>query len=183
MIKELLYKFMSLVENRQIDIYNEFSFQHEMGIYLRSKLDGYKVQFERNTKHFDISGTVKHEIDIVVFNDNEKYAIELKYPLNGQYPEQMYSFAKDIAFMEELIERGFDGAYCVTLVNDKNFYSGKKTDGIYSYFRTNAMLGGNIEKPTGKSEETIELKKSYSIKWEGQTAKMKYYIVDINEGI
>ena len=82
--------------------------------------------------------------------------------------------------MEQLAEAGFERAYCITLVNDKNFYSGKKTDGIYSYFRTNAMLEGIIEKPTGKSEETIELKKSYSIKWEGLTAKMKYYIVDIS---
>ena len=183
MIKELLYKFMYLVENRQIDIYNEFSFQHELGIFLRSHLGDYKVQFERNTKHFGILDTVKHEIDIVVFNDNEKHAIELKYPLNGQYPEQMYLFAKDIAFMEQLVEAGFDGAYCVTLVNDRNFYSGKKTDGIYSYFRANGSVCGVIAKPTGKSKETIELKKSYSIKWEGLMEKMKYYIVDINEGV
>ena len=180
MIKELVYRFMNLVENGHIEVYNEFSLQHELGIFLRNQLVGYKVQFERNAKHFGISETVKHEIDIVVFNNAERYAIELKYPLNGQYPEQMYSFVKDIAFMEQLAEAGFEGAYCITLVNDKNFYSGKKTDGIYSYFRTNAMLGGIIEKPTGKSEETIELKKSYSIKWEGLTTKMKYYIVDIS---
>ena len=28
--------------------------------------------------------------------------MELEYPVNGQYPEQMYSFIKDIAFMEQL---------------------------------------------------------------------------------
>ena len=183
MIKDLLYKFMSLVEDRQIEVYNEFSFQHELGIFLRSHLDGYKVQFERNTKYFGISETVKHEIDIVVFNEAEKYAIELKYPLNGQYPEQMYSFAKDIVFMEQLVEAGFDGAYCVTLVNDKNFYSGKKTDGIYSYFRAKGSLRGVIAKPTGKSEDSLEIKKAYSIKWEGNTAEVKYYIVDINAGV
>ena len=183
MIKELLYKFMRLVEDRQIEVYNEFSFQHELGIFLRSHLDGYKVQFERNTKYFGITDTVKHEIDIVVFNDIEKYAIELKYPLNGQYPEQMYSFVKDIVFMEELTEAGFDGAYCVTLVNDKNFYFGKKTDGIYSYFRANSSVCGVIAKPTGKSEDSIEIKKTYPIKWEGSTAGMKYYIVDINAGV
>ena len=182
MIKELFYKFMCLVENNQIEVYNEFSFQHELGIFLRNQLEGYKVQFERNTKHFGISGTVKHEIDIVVFNDTKRYAIELKYPLNGQYPEQMYAFAKDIAFMEQLQNMGFDGAYCITLVNDKNFYSGKKRDGIYSYFRGSNNLSGVVEKPTGKSEESIELEKSYSIKWEGLTADIRYYIIDINEG-
>ena len=183
MIKKLLIEFMSIIDDRQIEVYNEFSFQHELGIFLRSHLDGYKVQFERNTKHFGITETVKHEIDIVVFNEAEKYAIELKYPLNGQYPEQMYSFAKDIAFMEQLVEAGFNGAYCVTLVNDKNFYSGMKTDGIYSYFRANGSLRGVIEKPTGKSEDSIEIKKAYSIKWEGNTAELKYYIVDINASV
>ena len=34
---------------KENDIYNEFSFQHELGIYLRNVLPkDYKVQFERN---------------------------------------------------------------------------------------------------------------------------------------
>lgn len=41
-------------------------------------------------------------MDIVIYNESEKYAIELKYPQNGQYPEQMFSCVKDIKFMEEL---------------------------------------------------------------------------------
>ncbi len=28
--------------------------------------------------------------------------LELKYPRNGQHPEQMFSFCKEIAFVEEL---------------------------------------------------------------------------------
>ena len=65
---------------------------------------------------------------------------------------------------------------------EKNFYSGKKTDGIYSFFRSSNKLAGVVEKPTGKSEESIELETSYSIKWEGLTADIRYYIIDINEG-
>ena len=38
----------------------------------------------------------------------------------------MYSFIKDIAFMEQLKNNGFDYTHCLTMVNDKNFYSGKK---------------------------------------------------------
>ena len=78
MIKELLYEFMSIVEDNQVEIYNEFSLQHELGIFLRTQLSDYKVQFERNTKFFEITGTTKHEIDIVVYNEKEKYAVELK---------------------------------------------------------------------------------------------------------
>lgn len=55
---------------------------------------------------FYIDGdTVKLEIDIVVNKGRimgPKYAVELKFPGNGQHPEQMFSFAKDIMFMEQL---------------------------------------------------------------------------------
>ena len=183
MIKRLLYEFMGMVESERVEVYNELSLQHELGIFLRERLSGYKVQFERNTRFFGISGTIKHEIDIVVFNDLERYAVELKYPVNGQYPEQMYSFVKDIVFMEQLKGNGFDATYCLTMVKDRNFYSGKKIDGIYAYFRRNEILGGTIEKPTGKSEESVALGKRYKIKWEGETKQLKYYIVDIDKSV
>ena len=167
---------MDLVANGKIEVYNEFSLQHELGIFLRGMLPDYKVQFERNTKFFGISGTVKHEIDIVIYNDKEKYALELKYPVNGQYPEQMFSFIKDICFMEELKEQGFNQTFCLTLVQDKNFYSGKKVDGIYEYFRLQTDITGKIEKPTGKKDEVITLKKTYSINWKGDDL-FRYYII------
>ncbi len=182
MIKELLNEFMGMVENKQIEVYNEFSLQHELGIFLRNRLSEYKVQFERNTKFFGITGTVKHEIDIVIFNDDERYAVELKYPVNGQYPEQMYSFIKDIVFMEQLKDKGFNTTYCLTMVNDKNFYSGKKTDGIYAFFRKKDVLGGTVEKPTGRREEAVTLNREYKIDWNGKTERLKYYIVEISKG-
>ena len=40
--------------------------------------------------------------------------------------------------MEQLKDFGFSGTYCVTLVKDKNFYSGLKKDGIY----VDRTLGG-----------------------------------------
>ncbi len=181
MIKDLLQEFMRLIENGKVDVYNEFSFQHELGIFLRNRLVGYKVQFERNTNFFGIHDLIKHEIDIVIYNKNTKWAIELKYPKNGQYPEQMYSFIKDIAFMEQLKKNGFENCYCLTMVNDKNFYSGRKIDGIYDYFRNSGTLGGEIFKPTGSIEEKITLEGIYVIKWESENEKMKYYIVDIGE--
>ena len=103
------------------DIYNEFSLQHELGIYLRNRLKGtqYKVQFERNSRDFFEKDTeVKHEIDIVVISRDKKEkfaAIELKYPKNGRYPEEMFDFCKDICFMEEVRCGGFKHAYCLIL--------------------------------------------------------------------
>ena len=175
-IEQLLNSFMSLVALGGVEVYNEFSLQHELGIFLRAKLTGYKVQFERNTKYFGISGTVKHEIDIVIYNELEKHAIELKYPLNGQYPEQMFSFVKDIKFMEELKAAGFDSTYCLTLVQDKNFYTGQKQDGIYAYFRGEEPVHGSIIKPTGKKDEQLYLNGEYGIAWK-KCGEMMFYLI------
>lgn len=177
-IRKLLENFMVLVESGEVELYNEFSLQHELGFFLRANVIGYKVQFERNTNFFGIQGTVKHEIDIVIYNDKEKYAIELKYPLNGQYPEQMFSFVKDIKFMEELKESGFDSTYCLTLVQDKNFYSGRKQDGIYAFFRGDKTVCDLICKPTGKKDEQLKINGKYRICWRA-CDNMKYYIVGI----
>ncbi len=177
-LEEILSEYMKHVIAGEIEVYNEFSLQHELGIFLREKLPGYKVQFERNTRFFGISNTTKHEIDIVIFNDNERYAIELKYPLNGQYPEQMFAFVKDIKFMEELKKKGFDDTFCLTLVEDKNFYSGTKQDGIYAYFRGNTPVHGTIVKPTGKKDEQVEIMGSYLIEWK-RTVGMAYYLCRI----
>lgn len=170
-------QFFALLSRKQIEVYNEFSLQHELGIYLRKVFPQYKIQFERNTKFFGISDCIKHEIDIVIYNETEKYAIELKYPLNGQYPEQMYSFIKDIKFCEELKENGFNSTFCVTLVQDKNFYEGKRIDGIYSYFRSNNAISGIITKPTGAKKEDVKVHGLYHINWENCNDE-RFYIVE-----
>lgn len=175
-IESLLKQFLLLVQDNRVEIYNEFSLQHELGIFLRERAEGYKVQFERNTKFFGIKGTVKHEIDIVIYNDTEKYAIELKYPLNGQHPEQMFSFVKDIRFMEELKESGFDGTYCLTIVEDSKFYAGDKKDGIYTYFRSDTPIHGKITKPTGKKDDEVTVNGCYITTWKPCGDKMYYLI-------
>ena len=166
-------------------IYNEFSLQHELGIYLRANMPDYKVQFERNATYLGINDTVKHEIDIAVFKEKDKgerYAIELKYPKNGQYPEQMYQFIKDIKFMEEVKDAGFAETYCITLVDDPKFYSnnkGYKTEGIYQYFRVGSsgtinLPSTTISKPTGVTGATssIKLNVAHAVKWERLTGHM-----------
>ncbi len=73
-LEEILSEYMKHVIAGEIEVYNEFSLQHELGIFLREKLPGYKVQFERNTRFVGISNTTKHEIDIVMLDENERYA-------------------------------------------------------------------------------------------------------------
>lgn len=65
--------------------------------------------------------------------NSEKYAIELKCPLNGQYPEQ-------------LKERGFTNTCCLVLASNRLFYQGKSYEGIYKYFREEYSVYGVIFK-------------------------------------
>lgn len=183
-LKRLIVKFFSYAEMERIEIYNEFSLQHELGIFLRKELDGYKIQFERNVSYFSIgSKTIKKEIDISIFNNDktEKYAIELKHPLSGQYPEQMYSFVKDIKFMEELKENGFIKNAVVALVSDRPFYEGRNNNGIYRYFRDEYKVYGNIFKPTGatKGKEFIPIKRDYDFTWQSLNGDRKYFVIEI----
>ena len=80
--------------------------------------------------------------------------------------------------MEELKNNGFINTYCLTLVQDHNFYSGKKVHGIYSYFRDDKLLAGIIQKPTGKKNEVISLAGNYIIHWETKN-NWSYYIIEI----
>lgn len=175
------------------DIYNEFSLQHELGIFLRNILpSNFKVEFERNAVSFfgmDKENIVKKEIDISVFNEDktEKYAIELKFLQNGQYPESMYACVKDIKFMEQLKNHGFTNTFCLTIALEEGFYtSGAKKDGIYNYFREENRVYGKIDKPTGekKEEDFIELEKDYPIEWldiilNDSEKKGKFYVIQI----
>ncbi|NLC40467.1 MAG: hypothetical protein GX763_06075 [Clostridiaceae bacterium] len=183
-LKPLIYDFFSYTEQNNIELYNEFSLQHELGIYLRNILPGYRVQFERNVSYFaDVKNTIKKEIDISIFSPDikEKYAIELKFPLNGQYPEQLYSFVKDIKFMEQVKTLGFLHTYCISLVADRPFYFGNNNHGIYAYFREKHVISGRIYKPTGsgKNIDYIEVDGEYPFVWEELTNGRKFYCIEI----
>lgn len=196
------------------DLYNEISLQLELGIYLRKLYgsSGYKVQFERNINSFHpistpSGGFVKKEIDIVIFNgdkDNfngdkdkpekstERYAIELKFPVNGQYPEEMYAFVTDMQFMEEVkVHAGFKETYCITLVEDPKFHTGASCQcdrkGIYQYFRGDkrkhcpVRILGPMYKPTGTGKEVDyrQVASGPTINWQtpsGSTVR-RYYIL------
>lgn len=102
-----------------------------------------------------------------MYDKNTKIAcLELKYPKNGQYPEQMYSFCKDIKFLEQLKEIGFSKCIFLAIVDDKKFYAEEgKIDGIYKYFRSNKLLNGRIIKPTGYKNSFLDLLGEYKIIW------------------
>jgi len=212
--KKLFFSFFN--ELKEEEVYNEFSLQHELGIYLRKELlknGNFKVQFEKNSldvlgyeepypqneleKRFGKKEIRKKEIDIVIYQEETEgfknliASIELKYPRNGQVPESMYSFIKDIRFLEGLTKKGcqnekcFVKGYFICVVDNPLFYEvKKKKDGIYKYFRNEnyeVIIQKKTKKPTGKHIDAydIVLEKEHNEKWKPQNDKIKYLIIEV----
>jgi hypothetical protein len=168
-LANLIDLFFQQVAVGAIEIYNEFSLQHEVGLFLRSARAGqYKIQFERPAGDFvpGVTGLVKKEIDISVLplDSSERVAIELKFPRNGQYPEQMFKCCQDIRFLEQLVDAGLAAGMFVMVVSDPLFYSGSPVD-IYAHFRAGVVLHGPIHSPTGTRDSVLNLRGCYTVEW------------------
>ena len=189
--KEFLDKF----KEKEFKLYNEFSLQFELAMFLRHHKEK-KIQLERNVGHYGLGKDfIKKEIDIVEYvgaDDDIKNitAIELKFPINGQVPEQMFSFIKDIKFLEQLNKESKKTNYFLAITNDSKFWNKKlKTSGIYGYFRGKNFLGAKelkkeekgIEKPTGESKYSIEIEGNYgNIEWKELIGDYRYILIEIN---
>lgn len=106
-------------------------------------------------------------MDVVVFTPDkiEKHCIELKFPTQGQYPEQMFSACKDVKFLEPLVKSGFNKCYFMMFANDPLFYTSKGEGdyGIYKIFRCEKLIKGEVRKPTGKKDEVLHIDGEYKI--------------------
>lgn len=178
----LITPLMRRIAAGDVEIYNEFSLQHELGIFLRASFPRDSVQFERNVRWFfsECEHFKKREVDITVFSPDKsslKWAIELKFPRNGQYPEQMFSFCKDVVFAEQLKAAGFARAGLLIVADHSLFWRGS-TEGIYRFFRSNAPLHGVITKPTGAKDDQVEIAGSYLVNWGAITDNLRYAAIE-----
>lgn len=184
-MRDILKLFSVKINRGETEIYNEFSLQHELGIFLRNAIKGRLVQFERNVSFFGFAKDefVKREVDITVYGKDGAQllldaAIELKFPRNGQHPEQMFSFCKDIVFVEQLKRSGFNKSYLVIFAEDPLFYEGDHQDGIYGFFRGGHRLTGTVRKPTGKRDSELIINGDYQIKWNDVKGSLKYTLIE-----
>ena len=186
-IEQHLADFFSQIAQGRIEVYNEFSLQHELGCYLRSAIAGdVAIQFERPASFFGIKDKLtKKEVDIALFlpDRSHKVAIELKYPKNGQHPEQMFKACQDFAFLEQLCSEGFDSGYFVMVADDPLFYASGGIEGIYKHFRAGIPICGFIQKPTGAKDETVTLFGSHVVKWNDVLGNRKYVTVRVQRTI
>lgn len=51
---------------------------------------------------------------------------------------------------------------------------------IYEMFRKNKEIKGNVDKPTGKKDKSINIRGTYKIDWNPVLDKLQYFIIDIN---
>ncbi len=149
-------------DNYEYNIYNEISLQHELGEFLRNRLEGnYNIFFEKNIYDKEKEEWIKKEVDLILINEKkEKYAIELKFSKgeNARIPENMYDFIKDIKFMEQVMsKKGFTDAYNLIIVDSPLYYevlSNKRKNtiryDIYKIFR-NDKEGVNIKREIDKN--------------------------------
>lgn len=183
-IKGDILTFLELVGRREVAVYNEFSLQHELGFHLRYSFPDRLVEFERNVSHFgfDAKAFIKRENDISVCAKDGTglhAVLELKFPRNGQVPEQMFGFCKDVCFLEQMVEAGFHRGYFVALADDPKFYRGSP-DGIYGHFRAGVPVQGTIRKPTGTKNEVVNIAGSYRARWQDLGADLKFCLLEIS---
>jgi hypothetical protein len=183
-IQTIIKSFLEQVGLDVIEVYNEFSLEHELGIYFRKNLvKGYKVQFERPVNFFfsPSDRLEKKEIDIAIFTPDKKtcHAIEPKFPRAGQHPEQMFKSCQDIAFIEQLVKYGFSTSYFLILVEDHLFYEGNSSSRIYKYFRAGEPITAKIQKPTGSKDKELFIEGSYIISWDLLDNNMRYALVEV----
>jgi hypothetical protein len=195
-IKREIYEFVNYFKKGEVEVYNEYSLQFEIGWFLKSRLGSkYKVQVEKKVREtqlaksmgIDKKSLIKSRMDIYIWNTatREQLAIELKFPRAGQVPIQIYQFFKDVKFLEQLKDHyGFSRGYSVVFVDDKNFYEGEElSEPVYEYFRTKKVLPGftTISIPVGmkKGDGRFSLTKDYPIEWKDINDRMKYYILEV----
>lgn len=182
--EHILDDFISQITKGKIEIYNEASVQYELAIFLREIIPNYKIQLERNVTYFkqEKKNFVKKEIDIVLFNHTQtkKFAIEIKFPINGEYPIQMFHFCQDVKFLEQLKESGFTDNFFLAITTQSNFWSDQGREGtIYEKFRKEKELYGEIKNQIGDSIEKVTLNGRYKINWLTINDTMRYFVMRI----
>ena len=181
--EHILDDFCSQIAKGKIEVYNEFSVQFELAIFLRALIPNYKIQLERNVSYFklDKQRFEKKEIDIVLFNKTKtrKFAIEIKYPLS-QEPKQMYKFCEDIKFLEQLKESGFTDNFFLAITSNATFWRDDgKIGTIYEKFRKEKALYGVIKNKIGNSKKEVTLERRHKINWLTINDSTRYFLMRI----
>jgi hypothetical protein len=171
---------------------SEFTFQFRICRYLEEVNNNYFIELESNIERYDCGRLIKKEIDIdIISSDNKKIAIELKYVRDqGSFNIGMYKYCEDIKFLEELVETKFDIGYAIIFTNIKELYTApnrtqnpknEENKVLYTSFRINKKLTGELKIKTGTMNESLSLRGEYILNWEDFFQNIKVCIVKIEK--
>lgn len=191
MLKAHIANFIKTIQqNADIKLYNEAGLQHELGFYLREYLPKEnKIQLERNIEAIigTKEGFYKTEIDLFITNGKEKIAIELKVPINKQIPKRMELAFKDVRFLEQLKEIGFDECYFLFASNVKSFWKSRREQKIYEYFNDGILqtLKKTDVPPFIQKSKTAftKMKKAHKFEWRDlkiqEKKQWRYFVLEV----
>jgi hypothetical protein len=141
----ILNHFFTSIQQRPIELYNEFGLQFEFAIFLRLNYPELNIRLEYPTTRIfnTLPGFVKKEIDIyVTAQDGQCYVIELKLPkADCGTPDAMYGAVKDVKFLEQLRENGIDGCSAILFKERPVFWQAPQVN----EFNESDKLPVNIE--------------------------------------
>jgi|LakMenE01Jun11ns_1017448.scaffolds.fasta_scaffold9768574_1 hypothetical protein len=169
---------------------SEFTFQFRICRYLEEINNSYNIELESNIQKHGYKKLIKKEIDIEINeSDSRKIAIELKYVRDrGSFNIGMYKFCEDIKFLEELVETKFNVGYAIIFTNIKEIYSepskslkprNEENTVLYTSFRIDKKLTGELKIKTGKMDESLYLKGEYHLHWEDFGQSIKACVVKV----
>lgn len=191
--KDLISQFRIYCENYgwTFDINSsEFTFQFRLGWFLNEIYkDRYLIDFETNVKKFEIPKKIKAEIDIYIYDKDNKsnHAIEIKYIKDRSgYDISLYKMCEDILFLEHLKEtKIFMNTYVLVFSSVKNSFTapenGKyKVKGerleFYKSFREKKLITGKVYR---NKEQQLMFKNEYKIDWFDFTDNIKACLIII----
>jgi len=169
---------------------SEFTFQLRLGWYLNAIFKNqYMIDFETNIRKFNISETIKTEIDIYLQDRHDKtnHAIEIKYIKNEPgYDIGLYEMCKDIKFLEQLQHNyNFSTTYSLAFTSNQSVYTpskngkykskGERRD-FYNCFRENRCISGKIFR---NETQCLIFDKKYHLDWFDFTPGIKACIVKV----
>ncbi|MCY4043146.1 MAG: hypothetical protein OXF45_04995 [Candidatus Dadabacteria bacterium] len=163
--------------------HSEADMQHELAMQIGKTYPRFSIRLEYPMDN-------NTAIDIVIFNDGRKMALELKYlcrhlehDINGEkfklinqdaYNNRRYDVMKDIWRMEKFLEKHPAATADVLVVtNDPAYWEGpykRNTHDAAFAIKKNRVVKGTLKwkspETKGNRGEEIQLRGEYSIKWQ-----------------
>lgn len=195
-IREELKNCLGDLAKERFIFHSEADFQFALSQIIQKKHPKWKIRLEKKE---NIKQDLKNYVDIIIFAEKSKIAIELKYKtknpskqpifgeeekfeLTNQAAQDLgrYFFLKDVRDLEQIKkQKKCDFAYAIFLTNDSSYWKEGRKDTMDKEFRISEgkTISGQRDWNNGsewtKKHELLKIKGEYIMKWEEFSSKKK----------